>query len=1211
MTILSDIIEINAVANDAAIVVERSLCNQNLVASYSPTKASIAVLAHIQKAVLPEATQEIRAINLFGNYGSGKSHLAVLIAQLCRDGSGSTEFSDFFQRLNNFDEAKLAQDLKNTFPDDEDARPYLLVSLYGAEAPTLGDQLMEGLYDALNRHPDLDPKAILPTTEYEIAVQSFEQMVENSPQYADTDLSEWRLAQDYVTTAEMLTGLKNHQSLALDVFRQWYKAVCHGVAIFNPADNGGKNFITAYLEAGKNLAEQHQFGGIIVIWDEFGDALENLIGHPNRNAGDEIMLLQRFVETVCKPSKGHTLFIGLTHVSFPEYAVRTSANDTVKNRLEAISGRFNKPFKMELSAVECEGYHLLGMQKSWTELGKRYLQDVQDARQQLLESCAHLLLFKELGQHFSQVLSECYPLHPIMAAGLFALSDYAQSNRTALTFFRDNADKVLHRELSGQGLFMEELIRLPELVDYYADRLKEKKPADWERYQRAAAKIPADLPRDKIQSRQSILKLLFLAPLLGENFQTTESFLASSLYDAKPNTSAALALSTDLAWLKTAELCWKHDVTEQWLLFSDSGVDVEALITPKLSYFAGRSPETLFNDHPEMQEDLLPPIGIHDLDPSVCGIVRSYQINLLTPPFSNQVKISDPLLSGQVFLVLAKDKEEVDIVKGRIQETSPANLYFWLPLAGIRAEAVELDGKEFRLSGLLCRYLALELLLKEKTASEDLRRQLMAKWEKCRQQLLSVLKILFGREGLESGKSQVFKAGSADPIPCQSWHDFKRILAVDIQNTYPQEIPVRAMNLNKLNVEKYTGSDKVLKIVERILDFADNPAYQTDLLGEPKESSERSALIDGVLGANQLFIERADGVDIKKIDETEGVVKDMLILIHKTLVHKREKPYLVSELRDKLIAPPYGLPSCTLAMFAAVAVRNDTKRLRFGSTKEEDFARNLTDAFVQDSKITLRLLEFTAKQFAMLFGLGKHFNLEKISTQTQEEYAGQCVQTLRQFVLKQSEAVKQSALLQDKTKNLVKFLSLPGKNQQDVAEFLLELLALDREIASDIGIKSQSLLKTLLDDFAKVENAKQYEIKQTLQTVVPKNEGDKQQLLGRLNHPSAPPQAKAVAELLEQHDHVDDIAITKVTQVFLDKPFEQCSDLEIGRCQGQLESLINHHQQPLTDNTIQEPAVIVAADELINALQRWLKSKSLAPETIRSALTAVLSEYGG
>lgn len=238
MTILNDLIQITAISSDAAIVVNRGLSNHHLVDSFAPTKSAVAVLKHLAKAVLPTATQEQRALNIHGFYGSGKSHLAVVIAHLLRDGSGDMAFSHFFERLKNFGEAELATTLKNTFLDakDVDAKPYLLVSLYGSETTSLGAKLMEGLYDTIERHPNLTPSEILPATEYDVCVKRFENLIANDPTLANAELSTWKLG-NYFTTDEMLEDLKNHQPIALETFKDWHKAVCRG-SVFNPLSEG-------------------------------------------------------------------------------------------------------------------------------------------------------------------------------------------------------------------------------------------------------------------------------------------------------------------------------------------------------------------------------------------------------------------------------------------------------------------------------------------------------------------------------------------------------------------------------------------------------------------------------------------------------------------------------------------------------------------------------------------------------------------------------------------------------------------------------------------------------------------------------------------------------------------------------------------------------------------------------------------------------------
>ena len=66
-----------------------------------------------------------------------------------------------------------------------------MVSLYASGATSLGAKLIEGLYDALERNSQLSIKEILPTTEYEVCVKRFEEIIQEQPNYANTDLSIW------------------------------------------------------------------------------------------------------------------------------------------------------------------------------------------------------------------------------------------------------------------------------------------------------------------------------------------------------------------------------------------------------------------------------------------------------------------------------------------------------------------------------------------------------------------------------------------------------------------------------------------------------------------------------------------------------------------------------------------------------------------------------------------------------------------------------------------------------------------------------------------------------------------------------------------------------------------------------------------------------------------------------------------------------------
>ncbi|TXL12419.1 hypothetical protein BMR06_17540, partial [Methylococcaceae bacterium HT5] len=172
----------------------------------------------------------------------------------------------------------------------------------------------------------------------------------------------------------------------------------------------------------------------------------------------------------------------------------------------------------------------------------------------------------------------------------------------------------------------------------------------------------------------------------------------------------------------------------------------------------------------------LPILGEHDLEPSACGIIRSYAVNLLTPSLlSEQLKTKGLSLSAQVFLVLADTQQEANTLKTQIQEMPSANHFFWIPVLGIQSETTIENDISFKFNDLLCRYLAINVQLKSSASSENVKKQLEAKWESNRQAIKQLLQKFYGRSGLNSAKCQIYQAGSSELLSCESWHGFKEL----------------------------------------------------------------------------------------------------------------------------------------------------------------------------------------------------------------------------------------------------------------------------------------------------------------------------------------------------------------------------------------------------------------------------------------------------
>lgn len=127
----------------------------------------------------------------------------------------------------------------------------------------------------------------------------------------------------------------------------------------------------------------------------------------------------------------------MTHVSIAEYAARNGADQSVKDRLSTIEGRFGHRLPISLKASESEGYHLLGSQRHWRDTGLALQQQPQSQQrlQQLSSLCSGLPLFQSVAGDMEHIILESYPLHPLTAAALFTLSaQFSQANRTAFTF---------------------------------------------------------------------------------------------------------------------------------------------------------------------------------------------------------------------------------------------------------------------------------------------------------------------------------------------------------------------------------------------------------------------------------------------------------------------------------------------------------------------------------------------------------------------------------------------------------------------------------------------------------------------------------------------------------------------------------------------------------------------------------------------------------
>ncbi|WP_194715169.1 hypothetical protein [Noviherbaspirillum soli] len=549
---LSEIVSIRR--EQAAIVLEDGLKNKALAGTFTPTQASITILKKLLRAVAPDAAFNERAFNWFGTYGAGKSRLAVLVGQALSGGVGGSDFETFLNRLVDMNEGALAKSLKSNFlpPEDDDARPYFVVPLYGNRATSVQAALVEALYTSLVSS-GFDPAKLMPKTAFDVALDRIAKMLEQSPAFASEFLPKRNIGDQYLQLSDLQEALQNREAAALDFFVKWHKAVTFGIE-FAPENFGAKSFHAIYSDAAAALQKKN-YRGIAVIWDEFGYALEDMLTNSARNPQAEIHDLQRFVEQVCTPSQGHTLFIGLTHVSLGEYGPRQGATEGVRENLTKIEGRFTI-LKVEMKAAESEGYHLLAAQVAKTEKGRAALDANRENATKVIDACQRLELFSHLGSEVEFVAKQCYPLHPVTTAGLLALSNnYAAATRTAFHFLPELEDRGrLDIDVPQDTLYRHELVRIPELVEYYGERMRRSGLEEQlDVHYKNLSQLESDgADVQDIAERQNIMSTIFLSSVLAAGFQPNDEFLSAALHDARFDNPECEGLRKALLWLRAS-----------------------------------------------------------------------------------------------------------------------------------------------------------------------------------------------------------------------------------------------------------------------------------------------------------------------------------------------------------------------------------------------------------------------------------------------------------------------------------------------------------------------------------------------------------------------------------------------------------------------------------------------------------------------------------
>ncbi|MCP4104691.1 MAG: hypothetical protein GY749_04010 [Desulfobacteraceae bacterium] len=292
--------------------------NTDRMAMYRPTKAHRVAFERICRGLYKPNDKKFYLLS--GSYGTGKSHLCLMTANVLSRSSGDPEIAGFHENYAKLDPDK-AKLLKNVRKDGQ----YLVAICDYHSGRHFEDVVMKAVFEACES-------------------KNLNAGVETEFDEAERQLAEWEqkgdkggirnFYQDFskalesvapgLSVDQLRTKLKDYDSNVLEKFRTAFKEMMGGVEFQAKAGN----LIPILKKLVKSKAFKERFKGLAIFFDEFGFTLEK--------AGYSKDILQGFMETICK-NEPNVLFAGCIHKDFKSYADRFSKDDAAVMSARAAS----------------------------------------------------------------------------------------------------------------------------------------------------------------------------------------------------------------------------------------------------------------------------------------------------------------------------------------------------------------------------------------------------------------------------------------------------------------------------------------------------------------------------------------------------------------------------------------------------------------------------------------------------------------------------------------------------------------------------------------------------------------------------------------------------------------------------------------------------------------------------------------------------------
>lgn len=396
--------------------------NHGRMERYKPIAAHRKVFEKITNALNP---LDRRFYFLSGSYGTGKSHLLLMLANYFASPSDLPEIEAFFK---NYETAQnevllkpgeiLKEKKASSLKEARKSGSFLVALCRYSLNLDFEGALLRALEEALQK----DESSILFDSHYREAlrrIHDWESRKSETRFYSDFESAINRLSPDW-TINDLIDGLESYDEKALIEFKNCFQSVTDSE--FTYKKDNLRDIISDFL---KNPEFKGRYKGIVFLYDEFGAAIDaNLANYTT------LLDFAQYCANSTLDKGGTVIFIGTGHKAFRNHGQIGDLNaETLEARVSEIGLQTQGMEDIIAAIVQPKKESREWKEQVETQSGKFTW---------FSSECNRLRLFNWLPapKIKNNIIQNIYPMHPLATFALLRLAGEAGSdNRSVFKFF--------------------------------------------------------------------------------------------------------------------------------------------------------------------------------------------------------------------------------------------------------------------------------------------------------------------------------------------------------------------------------------------------------------------------------------------------------------------------------------------------------------------------------------------------------------------------------------------------------------------------------------------------------------------------------------------------------------------------------------------------------------------------------------------------------